>query len=108
MIKIAIPTDDRSQVSEHTGRARFFAIATIQDDNLTHLEYRNNPPHKHTEIGQHDHKETIALLNDCETLLVRNIGKHLKNELLDNQINIIQTTSKSIGEAIKRYLGASM
>jgi len=108
MIKIAIPTDDRSQISEHTGLAGFFAIASILDDNMTHLEFRYNPRHQHENIGQHNHEETIALLNDCDVLLVRNIGKYLKNELMAKRKNIIHTTSNSIGEAIKRYLGGNI
>jgi len=103
-MKIAIPTDDRTHISEHTGRATFFAIASIENGNMTHLDFRVNPPHQHTHEGEHDHAETVNLLSDCETILVRNIGKNLKSELLARHIKIEFTNSQSIGEGIKRYL----
>lgn len=107
MIKIAIPTDDKLHISEHTGRATFFAIATIEDGNMAHLEFRENPQHHHEPDEAHSHAETVAMIKDCDIILVRKIGKYLNNELKAEHKKIALTTSTSIGEGIKRYLSMS-
>ncbi len=104
MMKIAIPTDDRSHIAEQTCRATFFAIATIEDGNMTHLEFRENPSHQHVADGEHSHSETANLIKDCDIVLARKIGKYFKNELELHYKKIVLTSSSSIGEGIKRYL----
>jgi predicted Fe-Mo cluster-binding NifX family protein len=108
MMKIAIPSDDRSNVSEHTGRATFFAIASIEDENMTHLEFRDNPPREHGADGEHYHSATVSTIKDCEIVIVRNIGKKLRGELQAQNKKIVFTSSNSIGESVKRYLGSTI
>lgn len=104
MLKIALPTDDKTQISGHTGKATFFAIASIENGNMTHLEFRENPQHHHGTGGEHIHAETVAIIKDCDIIIVGKIGKYLKNELQAEGKKIVLTSSASIGEGIKRYL----
>jgi len=104
-MKIAIPTLDRITIFERTGQTPLFAIVTVDQLNITHIEYRANPPHEHSG-GAHRHPEFVTLLNDCDLLLVRKIGKHLKNELNVAGIKYEITTAERIGSAIHQYLSS--
>lgn len=104
-MKIAIPTSDQVKVFERTGHAPFFAVATIEELNITHIAFITNPPHKHLE-GDHSHQEIVDLLKDCDLLLVKKIGKHLAAELLTAGIEYQITTSDMIGEALHQFISA--
>lgn len=105
MIKIAIPTSDKTSVHERTGQAAFFAVATIQNNSISHLDFRPNPPHMHDEDDlKHSHHEIIQLLEDCKVLLARNIGKNMKDALDQAGVAYEKTSEESIGDAISRYL----
>jgi len=102
---IAIPTSDRIMIFDRTGQAPIFAIVTVDQLNITHIEYRLNPPHEHSG-GQHSHGEIVELLTDCDLLLVRKIGKHLKNDLDAAGIKYQITTADQVGSAIHQYLSS--
>jgi predicted Fe-Mo cluster-binding NifX family protein len=105
MIKIAIPTSDKTSVDEHTGQATFFAIATIQNNSIGHLEFRPNPPHEHNEqSGGHSHHQISELLNDCKVMLVKNIDKDMIAALSEAGIPYEETGEDSIANAIRYYL----
>jgi len=104
-MKIALPTSDRILIFERTGQTPLFAIVTIDQLNITHIEYRINPPHEHSG-GEHSHTEMVELLKDCDLLLVRKIGKHLKSDLDAAGIKYEFTTADQIGGAIHQYLSA--
>jgi predicted Fe-Mo cluster-binding NifX family protein len=104
-MKIAIPTSDQVKVFERTGHAPFFAVATIEELNVTHIEFITNPPHKHTD-GDHSHREIVDLLKDCDLLLVKKIGKHLRAALDSAGIEYRIIKSEMIGEALHQYISA--
>ncbi|MCF8365613.1 MAG: hypothetical protein K9H16_07525 [Bacteroidales bacterium] len=104
-MKIAIPTSDRIMIFERTGQSPLFAIVTLEDLNITHIEYRVNPPHTHTG-KEHSHPELVNLLHDCDLLLVRKLGKHLKNDLEAAGLKFQITVADQIGSAIHQYLSA--
>jgi predicted Fe-Mo cluster-binding NifX family protein len=105
MIKIAIPTSDKTSVHQRTGQATFFAVATIQDNSISHLEFRLNPPHIHNEDDhQHSHHQIIQLLEDCNVLLVKHIGKYMRHALDEAGLEYEKTSEESIGDAIRHYL----
>ena len=109
-MKIAIPTSDRKMIFDRTGQTPLFAIVTVDQLNITHIEYRPNPPHEHSGSkhsgGEHSHTELITLLNDCDLLLVRKIGEYLKAELDAGGIKYEITKAGQIGSAIHQYLSS--
>jgi predicted Fe-Mo cluster-binding NifX family protein len=104
-MKIAVPTADRINIYKRTGQTPLFAIVTINEANITKIEYRENPPHKHTE-EEHNHAGLVELVADCDLILMRNVGKHLKAELDAAGMKIRMTSQQSIGEAIHQMLQA--
>jgi predicted Fe-Mo cluster-binding NifX family protein len=104
-MKIAIPTEDRINIFERTGQTPLFAIATIEQSNITHIGYRMNPPHKYTG-KDHSHAETAKLIQDCDLLLVKKLGKHLQADLDAAGIRYQKVSSQRIGDAIHEFLSA--
>lgn len=104
-MKIAIPTSDRIEIFERTGQTPLFAVVTIENLNITHIEYRVNPPHKHTGEA-HSHNEIVELLHDCDLLLLKKIGKHLKHDLELAGLKYKITAANEIGSAVHQYLSA--
>jgi len=104
-MKIALPTSDRILIFERTGQTPLFAIVTIDQLNVTHIEYRINPPHEHSN-REHSHSEIVNLLHDCDLVLLRKIGKHLKSDLDAAGIKYEITSADQIGSAIHQYLSA--
>ncbi len=103
-MKIAIPTSDRTNIHERTGRAAYFAVATIEDLNMVNIEYRENPPHQHSKDGGHSHAALVKLISDCDLMLVKAIGQQLRDELDEAGIAYETTTSDTIGGAVRKYL----
>ncbi len=76
-MKIAIPTNDRQTIAERTGRCKEFAIIDI---------------------------EIIAVLDGVDMLIVKMVGKHLKNDLETHAIPYRQTTETEIVNIIKEQV----
>ncbi len=102
-MKIAVPTSDRYKVFERTGHATFYAVFTIEQSNITHIDFRENPLQVHTG-GEHSYKEMVTLLHDCDLILVQKIGKSVVAELTTAGIQYKITKVSLIGEAIHQYL----
>ncbi|MFP4469264.1 MAG: NifB/NifX family molybdenum-iron cluster-binding protein [Bacteroidota bacterium] len=103
-MKIAIPTNDKKNIFEHTGRASFFAVTSVEDLNIVEIDYRENPPHQHDEETGHSHSQLVRLISDCDLVLVKNIGKHFMEELEKAGIAFEKTTADTIGGAVSKYL----
>jgi predicted Fe-Mo cluster-binding NifX family protein len=101
MIKIAIPTSDKAHVHTYTERATFFAVATIANNSISHLEFRPTPSYTDSE---HSYHQLAELLADCKVMLVRNIGENMITSFEGLDIQLEKTSEESIGDAISRYL----
>lgn len=125
-MKIAIVTDDGSVVSQHFGRAKFYAILTIEDGSITHREMREKVSHSHsanethvhvTEIGQRHgfdpasqslHGRMSESISDCEALICRGMGLGAYENIKERGIHPIITVIESIDEAALSYAAGSI
>jgi predicted Fe-Mo cluster-binding NifX family protein len=88
-VKIAIATDDGRAISAHFGRARAYAVITVEDGAVVGREIRPKaaphldaaPSHDETD-GSHDspaaharHDQMIAPITDCACLVTRGMGR---------------------------------
>jgi predicted Fe-Mo cluster-binding NifX family protein len=88
-MRIAIPSDDKTTISGHTGRCAGFLIYAIEDQQAKQEDYRQNTAghaHHHTsgeheEHHHHDHHAMIELLNDCDAVVAVGMGPRLINDL---------------------------
>jgi predicted Fe-Mo cluster-binding NifX family protein len=106
-MKIALPTNDRKEITKRTGRAKEFVIYTIDNSVITGIEYKKNEhdhDHEHNEEEEHTHKEIIDLLRGIDLLVVRAIGKHFKRDVEEAKIEYKKTKEEEIDNVIKEYL----
>jgi len=54
-MKIAIPTEDKINISGHFGRTKGFLIFEINDNKIINSEYRDNDFTGHAQGMHHDH-----------------------------------------------------
>lgn len=119
-MKIAIPTNDRKTIAKRTGRAEEFAIYQIENNQIQGAEYLKNThshdddnkteenPHgnkntHHHEHGEHNHDELLLLLKDIDILLVRAVGKHMKQTLQKGNIPYQLVKTDTISKLLKNY-----
>ena len=76
-IKIAVPTNDKTNIAERTGRAIGFMIFDIENKAINASAYRENP-HKHDDEnhshGEHTHNDVVSVLEDCQFMIVVKVG----------------------------------
>ncbi len=120
-MKIAIITDDGKAISQHFGRANYYAVLTIENGAIIQREMREKLSHKHFATEPHEHAnesdqrhgfdpasqsrhvqmaETIA---DCEALLCRGMGSGAYESMKARGIRPIVTDIEAIDEAALAY-----
>ena len=120
-MKIAIITDDGESISQHFGRANFYAVLTIENGQIIQREMRDKLSHKHFANEAHEHSseadqrhgfdptsqsrhgqmsETIA---DCEALICRGMGAGAYESMKERGIRPIVTNVAAIDEAALAY-----
>jgi predicted Fe-Mo cluster-binding NifX family protein len=103
-MKIALPTSDRLTVFKRTGRTTEFAIFEIVDGSYEFVEFRANPHTNHTHGDhEHHHKDVVAILNDCDALLVSKVGDAFKNDFNQAGISIYKTNQEKLKDAVSVF-----
>ncbi|MDE3059158.1 MAG: hypothetical protein KGJ59_14510 [Bacteroidota bacterium] len=119
-MKIAIPTDDTIAVSEHFGRAAFFAITDTEKHEMEHgaesatkivrNENSGGGHHNHSHAHEHSHHDHHAdriaeLLNGADGVVTSHMGKPMIERLLDSGKSIyIVPLGKTIAEAVQLFV----
>lgn len=90
-MKIACVTDDGQTISQHFGRAQYYAVLTVEDGQIVARELRNKLGHAHfaNQEAAHAHSEgrsgmdpashnrhlsMAEAIGDCEALVCRGMG----------------------------------
>lgn len=77
-MKIAIPVNNRSEMSAHFGRSPAFLIFRVENGQIQHREIRANNQAingtKHDHSHSHDHNRFAQLLGDCQALIGLGMG----------------------------------
>jgi predicted Fe-Mo cluster-binding NifX family protein len=122
-MKIAVVTEDGESISQHFGRAPYYAVLTVDEGLVTEREMREKLGHRHF-VGQDEHgvgtphgfgsqarsrhdrmRQTIA---DCQVLLARGMGRGAHVSLEEAGIEVIVTDVAEIDEAVKQYLAGDL
>jgi len=106
-MRIAIPTNDRINLFNRTGRAKEFAIYIVNNGSWDFVEFRKNP-HKHhdheeEEHHEHSHQEVVNALSDCDALLVKTAGQHFRTDFDKANIPLYQTKQVVLKEIITLF-----
>jgi predicted Fe-Mo cluster-binding NifX family protein len=120
-MRIAIASDDGTQVAQHTGRCQGFMIFDVDGSTATPLEYRPNgytahaqglcDGHDHSEDATHQHHSHAALvdgLGDCCGLITRGLGPRLIADLLNRGIVAYITTATAVQDAAEQFAGGQL
>jgi predicted Fe-Mo cluster-binding NifX family protein len=118
-MKIAIPSDEGTYISQHFGKASGFAIFEVNDRQILNREYRSNTftghalgqHHDHQDHGpehedhaQQSHNRILSALHDCEVVIAGGMGRRLVDDLTVAGKRIIITTQQETKKAAELFL----
>jgi predicted Fe-Mo cluster-binding NifX family protein len=116
-MKIAIITDNGTTISQHFGRARQYAVLTVENGEIVQRELRDKMGHQHFSNGANDHEhepgqrhgfdaasqsrhaQMAEAIADCEVLLCRGMGAGAYESMKARGIRPIVTDIEAIDEA---------
>ena len=118
-MRIAVPTNDGTTVSEHFGRSRTFVVFEIQDGQIRNRELRaNSAQHSHEQgscgkgseaHGSHNHAGLLAALAGCDAVICAGMGWRAAEALKSAGIaSVIAAAPGSVEDAIARYLEGNL
>lgn len=109
MPKVALTSRNGVDIDEHFGRAAFFRIYDLTNDGYTFVESRDAVAacqHARTH-SQTDFDRIIALLSDCDALLVARIGEGAAAYLIERNVRVFEV-SGSIDAVLNKLLADSI
>jgi predicted Fe-Mo cluster-binding NifX family protein len=127
-MKIAVVTDDGTTVSRHFGRARYYAIFSIEEqrvlgkqmfDRSDTLQPTEEHEARHGLAGQIDchgtgtaaaaaHLRMIQPIEGCEALVSGGMSWSARECLLDAAVRPIVTDIEGLDEAVNAYLDGTI
>jgi len=115
-MKIAVATNDGTNITGHLGRCKTFIIYNIEDNKIVNSEIRDNifthhmmggdqnTGHHHGEEHGHGHQNLVNALKDCSTLLFQSGGWRLVEDLKANNIKPFLTSEMTAQTAVEKLL----
>ena len=121
-MKIAVVTNDGQTISQHFGRAPYYAIFSVENGEILNQEMRkrgtghfaqgetHEHEHQHDNsqghgVGQDDKHDAMAReIGDCQVLIAGGMGRGAYKRFFENGINVMMTDKKNIQEAIKLHI----
>lgn len=124
-IKIAAITDDGKTISQHFGRAQYYLVATVENNQIVNRELRDklghvhfaNQPHAEEQPGQmhgmdaashNKHLQMAEAIGDCEALLCRGMGMGAYQSMQACGIRPVVTDIAAIDEAVMAYVAGNI
>ncbi len=130
-MKIAIVTNDGRTVSQHFGRARYYLVVSVENNQVTKRELRPRiVPHHHG--GQHGHEHhpehghgqgrghgfgpgaaarhaaMAEQIKDCDVLIVGGMGMGAYESMKQAGIEPIATDIRDIEQVLGAYIGGTL
>ena len=120
-MKIAVVTDDGENISQHFGRARYYAVFTIEQDKIVNKELREKAGH-HTYIqggaegesgkGRHGyeahsfdkHVSMAQAIDDCEVVIAGGMGHGAYEFFSSRGMEVMVTDAMETEKAVSLYL----
>ncbi len=122
-MKVAIASDDGLNISQHFGRAPYYIVYTIENDQVTAKEVRDKIGHHsfieghgaescHDHGGEHGtdaasqnkHHSMVDAARDCQFIIAGHMGGGAFHSILEADIEPILTDIKDPDEAIKAMI----
>ena len=104
-MKIAVASQNRREVTGHTGRCRKFWIYEIEGDTVTNKQLLELPKEQcFHDTSPHD----PSPLDQVQVLIAGGMGTGLVRRLEAREIKAINTNKKDPDQAIKDYLNGTL
>lgn len=118
-MKIAIPSDEGTFLSQHFGRTLGFAVYEVDQDKIVSKEYRKNDftghvlgqheqhqhhGEEHQNHARHSHHRILNALNDCEVVIAGGMGRRLLDDLTGAGKKIFITTEPEVRKVIEMFI----
>lgn len=116
-MKIAVVTDDEQTISQHFGRAAYYAILTVENGQVVgrqiveksaHHHHNQHDPHHEGGHHNHDHRSMIDPIGDCQVLITRGMGQGAHDALQARGIQPILTDIREIDAAATAYIAGTL
>ena len=127
MIRIAAVSEDGVTISQHFGRAPIYVVVRVEEgrvvsretrDKLGHAQFaaesHEAPPeadprgHGFDPVAQDRHARMVAVIADCQVLLVRGMGAGAFANVQQAGIEPIVTDVEDIDKAVESYLAGTL
>ncbi len=119
-MKIALVSNNGTQISRHFGRARSYVVVTIEEGREVTREVRAKPAHHgHSQHihgpdeasaheHHHDHDAMLAPIADCGVVIANGIGAPMSQRVRRAGLQLICTPMVSVDEAVAAYLAGTL
>jgi predicted Fe-Mo cluster-binding NifX family protein len=118
-MKVACITDDGTTISQHFGRAPYYAVLTVENGEIVGRELRDKMGHNHfageehvevpgqrhgTDAASHDkHTRMANTISDCEAVLCRGMGWGAYESMQRLGIKPVVTEIANVDDAALAY-----
>jgi predicted Fe-Mo cluster-binding NifX family protein len=116
-MKVAIASDNGSDIAAHFGRCSHFIIYEINGKSIKGKETRKNqftghsqnechgnPENHEPGNGTHSHDSIISGLHDCQVVISHGMGWRAAEDLKQHGIQIIVTDDEMVETAIQKFI----
>jgi predicted Fe-Mo cluster-binding NifX family protein len=126
-MKIAVITEDGQTISQHFGRAPYYLVFTVENNEIVDKELRDKVGHRqfaqenHDHDTEHDprghgfgahsdakHARMIESIQDCEAIIVRGMGRGAYLAMEQANIRPFVTDLADVEGAVKAYIGGTL
>lgn len=115
-MKIAIPSDNGSQISRHFGRAKGFIVFTIEERVIQNEEFVDNRftghsqglhvshGHQGGDEHHHSHQGILQALENCSIVIAGGMGKRLVTDMTSSNKQVFITKEVIARKAVELFL----
>jgi predicted Fe-Mo cluster-binding NifX family protein len=124
-MKIAAITDDGKTISQHFGRAAYYLVVTVENNEVVERELRDKMGHNHfvnlghepevpgqphgmDAVSHNKHLQMSETIADCEVLLCGGMGMGAYQSMAARGIKPIVTDIHDIEQALTAYLNGEI
>jgi predicted Fe-Mo cluster-binding NifX family protein len=116
VVQLAFASDDGETISQHFGKARQYAVVTIEKGAITARELRPKFS-PHSESGEHNaeeldhnqrHQLMVDSIKDCQIVIAGGMGMGAQMHFQRAGLSVLMTELTSIDEACQAYINGEL
>jgi predicted Fe-Mo cluster-binding NifX family protein len=124
-VKIAAVSDDGTTISQHFGRAAYYIVLTVENNQVVAREKRDKVGHSHfggethaegsdprghgfDAVSQSRHSQMVDAITDCQVVLARGMGAGAYASIRAANITPVVTDIPAIDDAVSAHLAGTL